>query len=334
MLHSRSLAINFPDWFYFASSLLFSDKSSHDSCHPACIVGASKIGKTHYKEVPSVAAARYIAWILSPVSKSHQDLLADCLIKISDSLAFKHSHDKETFFYKKKLKKLKLCEEGHNSTRDYDHQTVAVWLSGFNNIYTRYCNETVDRSTSCETKPSGGLSLQKNVMFRRIPLGILLGCPHHLSGDGMELLLHYATTGRIFGSREMKTSELKHVKWNSKGQKNLITWSDECNEKEVVAGASLVFSLIDIVESMSSLFETEEAGMDFICRVKMQVSKFLIKCINRLIELKIDGKNAVVMDLCRRLELWRHQGRVVLELQKDLDDVIHFLSQRFAFGVS
>ncbi|VVA10359.1 PREDICTED: ZEAMMB73_Zm00001d045353 [Prunus dulcis] len=328
-----SLAINFPDWFYFASALLFSEKTSHDSCHPECILGASKVGKAHHEELPSISAARYIAWILSPVSKSHQDSLADCLIKTSESWAFKQfgsgSHEKETYGYKKKLKKQKFCEEDYSSTTEYDYQAVAVWLSRFNTMYTRNCNETVNRSTSRETKRPCGHSLQQNVLFRRIPLGILLGCPHYTTEDGCESLMHYATTSRIFQLRETNANGLKHVKWNSKGHRNLVTWSDECNEREATAGACLVFSLTDIIESMSaSLFETEEAGVDFLCRVKMRISKYLIKCIKRLIQLKIDDRNWVVMDFCHKLEKWRHQGQEVLELHKDLDDVIHVLSQR------
>ncbi|KAM1587268.1 hypothetical protein ACFX1X_026788 [Malus domestica] len=310
-----SLAINFPDWFYLASALVFSEKSTHDSCHPECILAASKVGKTH-EELPYVAAARYIAWILSPLGKSHHASLTDCLIKASESLALKQfgsgSHDKEIHGYKKKLKKPKLCEE--------ESASIAVWLNGFSNIYTRYCNET------SETKPSCGLNLQKNVLFRRIPLGILLSCPHRINEDECELLLHYAATGRIFQLRETKTTGLKHVKWSSKWHTNSTAWGDECNEKEASAGACLVFSLTDIIESMSaSLFETEDAGADFICRVKMQVSKYLIKCIKRLIQLKIDNGNWEVMDLRRRLENWRHQGQEVPELNKDLDDVIPFL---------
>ncbi|XP_004288942.1 PREDICTED: uncharacterized protein LOC101299132 [Fragaria vesca subsp. vesca] len=328
-----SLAINFPDWFYFASALLFSEKGSHNNCHKVCLLAASKVGKTHYEELPSIAAARYIAWILSPVSKSHQNRLADCLIKHSESPAFKQSRDKETF-YKKKLKKLKLCEEDHTSTREYDDQSIAVWLNGFNKICTVYCCENVNSYESSERKPSGGLSLQKNVLFQRIPLGILLCCSSRLSEEGLELLLNYATTGRIFQSRETKTPGLKHIKWNSRGNKNPISWTDECNEKEVVAGAFLVFSFTDIVESMcSSLFETQEASIDFICRVKVQVGKYLIKCIKRFIQLGVDD-DVVVMDLCSRLEQWRHQGRVVLELQKDVDNVIQVLNQIFAFCVS
>ncbi|KAB2619711.1 hypothetical protein D8674_015580 [Pyrus ussuriensis x Pyrus communis] len=310
-----SLAINFPDWFYLASALLFSEKSTHDSCHPECILAASKVGETH-EELPYGSAARYLAWILSPLSKSHHGSLADCLVKSSESSALKQfgsgSHDKEIHGYKKKLKKPKLCEEESTS--------IVVWLNGFNNIYTRYCNET------SETKLSCGLNLLKNVLFRRIPLGILLGCPHRINEDECELLLHYAANGRIFQSRETRTTGLKHVKWSSKGHTNLTTWSDECNEKEASAGACLVFSLTDIIESMSaSLFETEEAGADFICQVKMQVSKYLIKCIKRLIQLKIDNGNWEVMDLRRRLEKWRHQGQELPELNKDLDDVIPFL---------
>ncbi|XP_050376284.1 uncharacterized protein LOC126793721 [Argentina anserina] len=328
-----SLAISFPDWFYFASALLFSEKGSHKVCHNVCLFAASKVGKTHCEELSSVAAARYIAWVLSPVSKPHPDRLADCLIKHSESLAFKQSHVKQSS-YKKKLKKLKLCEEDRTS-REYDDQSIAAWLKGFNKICSMYSSETVNNYTTSERKSSGGINLQKNVLFRRIPLGILLCCRNHLNEDGVEFLLHYATTGRIFQARETVNPGLKQVKRNSRGNKNPNTWIDQCNEKEIVSGACLVFSLTDIVESMcSSLFESEEASIDFICRVKMQVGKYLIKCIKRFIQLKVDDEDVVVMDLCHRLEQWRHQGRVVLELQKDIDNVSRVLNQRFAFCVS
>ena len=78
LLHNRALAICFPDWFYFASVLLFSKSFQSKST-----LRAPKFGQIHNEEQSSAAAARYIAWILSPNNQSQQDLLFDNLTKIS-----------------------------------------------------------------------------------------------------------------------------------------------------------------------------------------------------------------------------------------------------------
>lgn len=334
MLHSRALAITFPDWFYFASTLLFSEKSFQDRIHSGCTLGASGIEQAHNEELAcSISAARYIAWILSPVSKFHWDLLADNLVKISKSWTSKQfgsgTYEKKKASSRKILKKPKLCDEYNTTLREYDGQTVALWLKDFKNINMMYWNETVKSSASCDTKASSNLSLQQNALLRRIPLGILLGCSNHIDEDGCELLLQYATSDRIFLSRETKTNSSEQRILNYKVWKD-ATWTDEFNKTEAVAGACLVFRATDIVESMSaSLFEAEEAGGDFILRVKRRTGKYLIRCIRRLIQLKIDEDgNLLVMDLCRRLKQWRHQGQEVLEIQTDLDDVISILSHK------
>ncbi|KAF3439602.1 hypothetical protein FNV43_RR17880 [Rhamnella rubrinervis] len=328
-----ALAITFPNWFYYASTLLFSEKSFQDRIHSGCTLGASGIEQAHNEELPcSVSAARYIAWILSPVSKNDQDLLADDLMKISKSWTRKQfssgTYEKKKASSQKILKKPKFCDE-YDTPTEYDCQTVALWLKDFKNINMMYWNETAKSSASCDTKASSDLSLQQNALLRRIPLGILLGCSNHMDEYGCELLLQYATSDRIFLSREIKTNSSAHRSLNYKMWKD-ATWTDEFNKTEAVAGARLVFCVTDIVESMSaSLFEAEEAGVDFILRVKRSTGKYLIRCIRRLIQLKVDEDgNLLVMDLCRRLKQWRHQGQEVLEIQTDLDHVISILSHK------
>ncbi|KAH7519201.1 hypothetical protein FEM48_Zijuj08G0010600 [Ziziphus jujuba var. spinosa] len=332
-----ALAINFPNWFYFASALLFSEKCFQHINHSECTLGASRVGLTHNKEPhPSIAAARYIAWILSPVSKYRQDLLADCLVKISESWASKQfdlgAYEKKTASNRKVLKKLKFSNEEYNTSwRDCGCQTVALLIKEFKNIDMVYWKGTAKSYDSCDTEAFCNLVQQQNSLLRRVPLGILLGYLNQMDEDGCELLLHYATCGRIIQLTDTKTSSSDNVKCSHELWKN-ATWTDECNENEAVAGACLVFSLTDMVESMcASLFETEEAGEDYICLVKRRTGGYLTKCIKRQIQLNFDEDgNLLVMDLCRRLNRWRLQGKEVLEIQKDLDDVISLLGHKIS----
>ena len=162
-------------------------------------------------------------------------------------------------------------------------------------------NYTVNTTASCEAKSSCGLNFQQNQLFRRIPLGILIGCLNHIDEDGCQMLLHYAATGRIPQSIENKSTKLKHVKWSSVGLEESVSWTDKWNKRVAVAGACLVFSLTDAVESSSvslHLFETEESGLQFIFRLKLRACKCLINCIKRLIQFGIDEDGIMMlMDL-------------------------------------
>jgi hypothetical protein len=337
LLHIRALAINFPDWFCFASILLFSEERVPDNFHSKLKMGMARIVQTHDTEPASyrAAAARYIAWILSPISKSHQDLLVDSLIKISESwmLNCSVSHDKEAAGYNKKLKKHNFYhDKDYTLKKEHDFRAIGLWLKEFHDICMWYWNYTVNTIASCEAKSSCGRNFQQNQLFRRIPLGILIGCLNHIDEDGCQMLLHYAATGRILQSTETKSTKLKHVKWSSVGWEESVRWTDKCNKREAVAGACLVFSLTDAVESMSvSLFENEESGLQFIFRVKLRACKYLINCIKRLIQLGIDEDGVMMlMDLSTRLVKWKHQGQEVSPVDKDIDDIINSLTHKLS----
>jgi hypothetical protein len=336
-LHCRALAINFPDWFYFASILLFSGESLPDNFHSKFKLGTARVERTHDMEPPSyrAAAARYIAWILSPISKSHQDLLVYSLTKISESWMLKCSvsHDKESAGYNKKLKKPNFCHnKDYTLKKEHDFQTTGLWLKEFQDISMWYWNYTLNTNASCEAKSSCDLNFQQNQLFRRIPLGILIGCLNHIDEDGCQMLLHYAATGRILLSIEHNNTKLKHVKWSSVGWEGSVRWSDKCDKREAVAGACLVFSLTDTVESMSVLlFETEESGLQFIFRMKLRACKYLIKCIKRLIQLGIDEDGVTMLiDLSSRLVKWKHQGQQASPVDKDIDDIINSLTHKLS----
>ncbi|KAF8403016.1 hypothetical protein HHK36_011111 [Tetracentron sinense] len=73
--------------------------------------------------------------------------------------------------------------------------------------------------------------------------------------EGCELLLHYAATGAILPLRETQNVRLNNIEKKSEGHEDdggSIMWTEESNKrKEAVAGAYLVFDLLDVVENMS-----------------------------------------------------------------------------------
>ncbi|KAM7512978.1 hypothetical protein LguiB_011853 [Lonicera macranthoides] len=279
-----SMVINFPDWFCYASVLLFSD-----IFHFKCAFGPV--------ETDQSAAARYIAWVLNPINESLQGLLADSLKKISNSyLLEKFDPNKNSkVIFKKKLKKPK-------EDRQLDGcETIRIWLKDFQEMYIKYYNRIYEKPNTFN-----GFGIKRNVLFRRIPLGIVIGFCEHVDEEGCEVLLHYTATGTIFQSKCEST-----------------TWAINCNRKEAVEGACIVFNLTDVAERMAdSIFDSEESGVDFICRIKLRVGKYLIKCLKKLLKLIIDQDDEFVMlrDLHNRLLRWKHQGKDVFMGNKDMDD--------------
>ncbi|KAH9762941.1 Acyl-CoA synthetase family protein [Citrus sinensis] len=332
-----ALAINFPGWFYFASILLFSDKGVQEKFHSKCTIGAPKVGQIHEMEALS-AAARYIAWILSPNDKSEQGLLVEYLNKIAEAWTLKlfgsSENHKEESWHLKKLKKPKFHEnkEDYTSKNEYDCQMIGLWLEEVQSMYKQYSAKAVENWASCEARRSYGFNLQRSMLFRQIPLGILVGYSNCIEEEGCELLLHSAATGRIIKFRDANSSGLKRGSWTSLSKEDSVMLLLEFSKKEAIAGACLVFGLTDISESMfTSLAETEERASDFICQMKLKTGKYLIKCVKRLIQLSIDKDGIeMLMDLSSRLVRWRHQGQEVVEFDKDLKEVINVLSNKLS----
>lgn len=329
LLSNRAMVMNFPDWFYFACVLLFSARSFRDSFPSTFTLGDVKNQKSLEEGALCSAAARYIAWILDPISKSHQDMLAEYLTKIAGSFTPKQfgsdKHNKAASSYNTKLKKPKVQDDIKGYLKEYDFQIIQLWLKEFQEVYIRYSNSTVNSSS--EAKAAQAIRLGQNVFFRRISLGILIGCSDQINEDGCELLLHYTATGTIFQSTNTQSVGLRHKRRNSELQEGFIKWIENCNRKEAEKGACLVFHLTDVTENMlASLCETEESEVDFICRVKSRAGKYLVKCVRRLLQLKVHEDVLMKRDLHNRLVRWRQQGKDVLHGYKDLDEVIDAMS--------
>ncbi|KAI3714570.1 hypothetical protein L6452_21526 [Arctium lappa] len=315
-----AMAMNFPDWFYFASLSLLSEKNFSDSY-------MSRTDEDN--QLPAAAAAWYIAWILDPVGD--YGLLAEKLEKLSRTFIGKHlssyQHKKTTGSYEVKLKKAKPNDKTKGASQEYTCQTIELWLQEFQDVYICYYGRLTGSPKLHEVQK---IDIPNNVMFRRITLGILLGCSGSLNEDGCELLLHYVATGTVLQSMETQHARLKHRRWNCDRQENRITCIEKCSRKEAVAGACVVFHLTDVAEKMSdSVSGTREIAIDYICQIKLRVVKYLLKCVKRLLQFEIDQNNGVwIEDLHRRVLRWRHQGKDIFHGHKDLDDAINVIASK------
>ncbi|XP_031389413.1 uncharacterized protein LOC116202044 isoform X1 [Punica granatum] len=317
----RAFAINFPTWYYYASVSLFYGQA-FDSM--------SQNTKTTHGMEPlpcSTSAASYISWVLDPINEIQRAHLVDCLIKSSESWIHGQSAsggtDQETAVTasRKKLKKPKFCDSMQDHSLRESLQNTVSWLEKFNNV----C-ETCWPLTLGPGKP-------QTLMFRCIPLGILVGWPGDINGDRCELLLYYAATGRISQSKQTGSVGPRNSRKGCQGVQESAVWIDECNIEDAVTGACLVFRLTDIVESLSgSLFETEENRISFVCRFKGRAYGFLVKCIKRLMsDLGTIGDGPkMISDLHFRLMRWKNQGQELVNVRKDLDDIIVRLNSKMS----
>ena len=184
--------MNFPDWFYFSCVVLYLNKSSGDSFGSTFISGAAFAQDTEEAEPLCSDAARYISWILNPIGKSHQDVLAQNLVKMAGNFPSKqYGLAKHT--NPKKLKRPKIYHGVHG--KEYDCQIIRLWIKDFRDMYSKHIYNTVNSSIEGKSAPCAKLGL--DMLFRRISLGILIGCSDNVNEEGWEILLHYAATGMI-----------------------------------------------------------------------------------------------------------------------------------------
>lgn len=105
--------------------LLFLNESSRDSFLSKYLFEAALAQHTEEAEPLCFAAARYIAWILNPLGKSHQDVLAQNLVKMAGNLTSKqYGLAKHT--NPKKLKRPKIHHDVH--VKEYDCEIIRLWI--------------------------------------------------------------------------------------------------------------------------------------------------------------------------------------------------------------
>lgn len=319
--------MNFPDWFLFACVLLFSGPHFQGHFHLKYLINSAETDKLNEEMPYSAAAARFIAWILSPATESYQDLLVDYITRISGLWTLKRSNSgkcNHTSIGYEGERELESDYHENGSILKYDSHSIWLWLKEFQDMSVRYCRQ-VSGSAAQTSREDGS---QQSSLLRRIPLGILIGFFDSIDELGCEFLLHYAATGTIFHWTETQLGGLKHRRKISEWQEESAKWSETRSVEEAVAGASIVFDLTDAIEKMStSLFETDESSLNFLHKMKLKVGNYLLKCVKRLLQLKNDKEPKLPMfqDLCHSLVRWGHQGQDVFQDYKDLDDVIEAL---------
>ncbi|KAF8081366.1 hypothetical protein N665_0890s0004 [Sinapis alba] len=285
-----ALAINFPDWFYFASVMLFSGGSSLENIHHRYASQVSNSIQPCDVEGLSIAAATYIAWILNPASGTIQESLTKSLIRVSEMSVRKSCGSEETITGKRKKPASSIVDD---LVRELD---------------------------SHKTQTSSSSSLQNNVLVRRVVVGVLIGSPDAVTDEEYELVLHYAATGKLLAVKKLRFNGFKQAKGSSKTS---MLQSNEITNEEAIKGARLVFNLTDTLESMCvSSFEDEEDTHEFINQFKLRSSKYLVKCIDRMIQLHCEEDGDLLLnDINVRLEQWSINGPEDPQLKEDLDTI-------------
>lgn len=279
--------LDFPVWFYFAITLIFL-KSRCEAHLPSALHTILRTETVNYVELHD-AAIYFISWILDPA-----DIARDILEKVIDELS-------ESYILKHDL----------NSAKE-ERADTDIRLK---NVLCR-ANKLKIPNVSNMAKP--------NLLFARVPIGLLFVSPNCLDERGCEMLLQYAATGKIMKSKEIWNSTENNCQGNAR--------------KWAISGARLVFDLLETVEEMSVLlFDCEDDRIDFVSQMKQKTGMFLIHCIRMLLKLEEEQIYAVAteelkLDLHHRLLKWKQQGRQVFEGHEEFDDFMDQFSKRFQFS--
>ncbi|KAL0725375.1 hypothetical protein Bca4012_039974 [Brassica carinata] len=289
-----ALAINLPDWFDFASAMLFSGGTSLENIHHRHASQVSNSIQPCDLEGLFIAAATYIAWVLSPASGTIQKSLTESLIRVSEMCCGSEAYCSETITGKRKKPASSIVED---------------MVREFHNKITNSFSIT-----------SSSSSLQNNLLVRRVVVGVLIGSPYSVTDEEYELVLHYAATGKLLAVKKLRFNGSKQAKGNSKTS---VLQSNEITKEDAVEGTRLVFNLTDALESMCvSSFEAEEDALEFINQFKLRSSKYLVKCIDRMIQLHCDEDGDLLLnDINVRLEQWSIKGPEDPQLKEDLDTI-------------
>ncbi|CAL1414146.1 unnamed protein product [Linum trigynum] len=285
-----SLAISFPSWFYFASVLVFADKSFKEVLYLEGTVGEN-------------AAVRYLAWILNPFDKTRQDLLSGNLIKLARHWTSKQVvssvQETRTLGLKRRLKKPKvddISKEGFTFGNQHGCQAISLWLQEYQN--TAY---------ECDFDP------QVSMFFRWIPLGIFTGwCSSDINESGCEFLLHYAATGTMLHSvRRNEGFAMKDAIAGASLVFNLTDIVDRMSES--------LFETVGIADSYICKVKSRTARYLIKC----------VQRLTQPDACEVAGVQTL-LDLVSRLEKWRTRGQEVALIEAELENAIHVLKSKFS----
>ncbi|RZC49808.1 hypothetical protein C5167_018228 [Papaver somniferum] len=306
-----ALLMNFPVWFYFSASLLFTGRN--------CSIGAVKAQPYDLEKIRG-AASRYLTWILSPTNEYLSDLLLNFFMEKSRSFE-KHGLDTHNVnaSVRGKLGKPKVRENKDTmASKEYDGHAMRLWLNEFHDCHETFCKRAVNDRELIGEKTRKVFNPWHSLLFRRIPLGIFIWVSD-TNEESCQCLFHYAASGSILPHDNKKSAMFSRK-------------SDE--KKEAIEGVQLVFDLFDVIEEMAeSIFDTEGEGDEFVCRLKIKAVRFLVTYMEKLLSLQTDeadGSMLMLTDLQRRLSMWKHQLGKNSQGYEDLDEICNALRLKLA----
>lgn len=328
--------LDFPVWFYFAITLIFL-KSRCKAHLPSALHSILRTETVNYVELHD-AASYFISWILDPADIA-RDVLAKVINELSESYILKHDlksakkkrADTNIRFKnilcrtkKPKIPNVSNIAKRHMAIQSISSWDIQVWLENFNVILVRLRSKITDSDVEAVLTSKDGQTMKPNLLFARVPIGLLFVSPNCLDERGCEMLLQYAATGKIMKSKEIWNSTENNCQGNAR--------------KWAISGARMVFDLLETVEDVSVLlFDCEDDRIDFVSQMKQKTGMFLIHCIRMLLKLEEEQIYAVAteelkLDLHHRLLKWKQQGRQVFEGHQEFDDFMDQFSKRFQFS--
>ena len=254
--------MTFPGWFYLAAALTFMGDKIH-----------SKFRLVNEVALIHEAASKYLALVLSHPFK--EESFNRCSILLDETS--KSWMTMMTSSSNSRIKKRKT------STSDIEGSRIAIWLKKFDK-----CHEEFYISFGLSKREMRTMEIidqKSSILFRRVPLGILISHSILLEERECILLLNYAATGEII------STEISPLK-----------------------GATLVFSLFDYIEEIcASAFDQEDEGKSFARLIKSKTASYLLRCVRELLQnldWPKDGGETNVMwkDFSARLAGWREHG--------------------------
>jgi hypothetical protein len=211
------------------------------------------------------AVCHYIAWILNPIDKCKFTSLAEHLSILSKSWARNVRTTSKRSSYIARTKKLSISK-----IEEFEKPNLTTWIKEFQRH-----------------------SFDRNLLYTKIPLGILISSHSSLDQSEFELLLRYATTGEILDSRDI------HM---------VFSRNNSTSKRKAIDGARFVLNFLDNIEELSRhIFEGEEAQLLFLSRLKGNAGVFLFRCVKLLLE-HPDIHKENMADLYVRLGRWKESS--------------------------
>uniref|UniRef100_A0A453GDP9 Uncharacterized protein n=1 Tax=Aegilops tauschii subsp. strangulata TaxID=200361 RepID=A0A453GDP9_AEGTS len=295
---------NFPNWFIFASALLFHQEGSQG--YLSEVLSEEKTAESISDISLAQKAAFYLSWVLCPSNVDECQMLANNMVELSHSWARNNkkrpsnAHHSSTVNHRRRLRVPTVgdTEKLHASTNP-----VSSFIRDFDDRCVKFCRITAVSQVQGAEQLDVPLSCP-NFLHLRVPLGVLLVSSACISEQDCNVLLHYASTGLVLESKEVQTKRKDQA-----GNDVFSSSRGGFTERSAFSGACLIFGWLDIIEDMSAvIFECEDTCRHFVSQLRTKTGPYLLKCVNLFLNEAGHDKDFVI-DLRDRLLDWINEGQ-------------------------